>query len=132
MRSKARFVGSPDHETPVNTGVWLYKPHKQIYRDALHVLRHGSWNAARGFNEAGDARSLGMDPKQLQRLAVGRVMWNTEKASVPESAIESTKAKMILTEFIKGNTWFFVGGNIDQGLFWYANLGASQKKDMLE
>ncbi|KAL3900963.1 MAG: hypothetical protein SGPRY_012361, partial [Prymnesium sp.] len=60
-----------------------------------------------------------MDPKQLQRLAVGRMMWNTEKASVPESAIESTKAKMIRTEFIKGNTWFFVGGNIDQGLFWY-------------
>ena len=26
---------------------------------------------------------------------------------------------MAMTEYAKGPTWFFVGGNIDQGLFWY-------------
>ncbi|KAL3892853.1 MAG: hypothetical protein SGPRY_014720, partial [Prymnesium sp.] len=118
MKSKARFVGSPDHSTPVNTGVWLYKPHAQIYRDALDVLRHGSWNAAQGFNEAGDAHSLGMDPKQLQRLAVGRVNWDKDEASA-RSQIWPASFKMNHTQFMKENTWFFVGGNIDQGLFWY-------------
>ena len=43
----------------------------------------------------------------MERLAVGR------------GSLLLARRKMLMTAFVKEKTWLFVGGNIDQGLFWY-------------
>ena len=100
----------------MNTGVWLYKPEWRIYLEALRVLRDGSWSKEEGFNHAGPPLDLAYAPEMVERLAVGR---QEHEASRPEQAFGKVRDKMAMTEYAKGPTWFFVGGNIDQGLFWY-------------
>lgn len=103
MASDALFVGTPDHEAPVNTGVFLLKPRRFLYREGLRLLHNGSWTAKTGFNNAGAPAALSADEKQLVRLAAGA------------GSMNYVERKLRATMFVKGNTWFFVGGNIDQG-----------------
>ena len=100
----------------MNTGVWLYKPEWRVYAEALRVLRDGVWSKEEGFNHAGPPLALAYAPEMLERLAVGR---QEHEAHSREAAFQKVRDKMAMTEYAKGPTWFFVGGNIDQGLFWY-------------
>jgi len=47
LQSRAEFVGTSDHESPVNTGLWLAKPSTSAFHEGLALLRT-TWTAARG------------------------------------------------------------------------------------
>ena len=103
MASHALFVGSADHASPVNTGVFLIKPRRFLYQEAIRLLRGCSWNEKTGFDGAGDPHDLSNDSKLLLRLAAGT------------GSLGHVTRKMKGTAFVKERTWLFVGGNIDQG-----------------
>ena len=114
MDSKALFVATPDHASPVNTGVWLLKPRRYLYDEAIRLLHTANFSAHDGFDHAGTPHTLASDEAQLSRLTSGK---DDQTASMTTAM--ATKAKLDQTDFVKLRTWLFVGGNIDQGLFWY-------------
>ena len=81
---------SPDHGTPVNTGVMLLKPMRRMYERGLALLRTRSFDTARGFNGTGSLR-------QALRRLVGQ-------ASSRSRGVRKSYA-------YKNNTWDFTGGN---------------------
>ena len=116
MRSSALFVGSPDHASPVNTGVWLMKPRVWLFRAALRTLRTADWNRTTGFDGVSDARTVSEDHALLERLAAGHKHAARLTRGVRRDVVLRRLRK---TVFVKERTWLFVGGNIDQGLFFH-------------
>ena len=75
LSSRAEFVASHDHESPVNLGVWLAKPSASAFREALALLSSTGWTASQGFGEVGSPRRIHSDlsgsSALLHQLAVG-------------------------------------------------------------
>ena len=83
---------TPDHQAPVNTGIMLLKPSYKMYREGLAMLRTRSFNLQTGFNETGPPKlALNTTARAEREVAKARGYW--------------------------ANTWDFVCGDGDQGLF---------------
>jgi len=104
--SSALFVASPDNAAPLNTGLFLLKPRGWLHRLALALLCNASWSRTDGFNQVGRPSTLGVDGRR--RLAAGA------------GVSESRAARVINgTEMGRTDSWQFVAGDLDQGLFYY-------------
>lgn len=79
-----------DHASPVNTGVLVLSPNKSLFELGMRVVRGNDFNTTHGFE-------LGGPPRLTMKDA---------------SAIRHTAC-------MRKNTWEFVGGDSDQGLFSY-------------
>ena len=132
LASDALFAATPDHSSPVNTGVWLAKPREWLFRAAVRCLHNCSWDAERGFNSISRPRRIANNAPLLRRLAAGVGDGSVNNAlndhfnmttSTPDSstkdAFKLVMRQMQGTTFYKQNTWFFVAGNLEQGLFFY-------------
>ena len=104
MASQALFVGVPDHSSPVNGGVWLAKPRRWLYREALALLRDCSFSFADGFNGVGPPRGLRVSVDSL-RLGAGGGNYAADLLN--------------RTQMYEQNSWKFTGGSLDQGLLFY-------------
>ncbi len=98
-----RFVANADSMSPVNGGLWLVKPSRQMLANMLRSLRRCSWNASHGWELAGPPRSLGLAPRHLDGARL-----STDVGDVPERS-----------DAYRRNDWRFVGGNVDQGFLWH-------------
>ena len=128
LASDALFAATPDHESPVNTGVWLAKPREWLFRAAIKCLHNCSWDAERGFNSISRPHRIAKNAPLLRRLAAGVGDGSVNnalpgKTPTPDfswpQAFKLVMRQMQNTRFYKQNTWFFVCGNLDQGLFFY-------------
>jgi len=92
------LCATPDHSTPVNTGVMLLKPSAAIYEEGLAVLRTLAFNKTNGFNHSGPVRQA-IEPTI--------------------EALPSERARLRLrgSAAYVDNTWNFICGDADQGLF---------------
>ena len=90
-----RLRATPDHAAPVNTGIMLLKPSLRMYREGLAVLRTRSFTLATGFNQTG-----------RPMVALNATV------SGPRAERLVTKAQGYWKD-----TWNFVCGDGDQGLF---------------
>ena len=108
MQSRALFVGSPDHASPLNTGIWLLKPRAWLFQAMLRALLTATWNSASGFNGIGTPHAVANSTNLKLRLMSGYGKGGREQ-------LIRVEAKLKSTEFLKESTWKFVGGNIDQG-----------------
>lgn len=118
LLSSALVVSSPDHASPSNTGVLLLKPRRWLYNAALHLMRRGSWTTQRGFDGVGKPiRLFGYRPALLAQLEAGMLDGSKEGSR----RLPGMQASSLLnrTEMMRGNTWAFTGGNLDQGSFWH-------------
>lgn len=104
MASQALFVGVPDHSSPVNGGVWLAKPRRWLYREALALLQDCSFSFANGFNGVGPPRGLRVSVSSL-RLGAGGGNYAADLLN--------------RTQMYEQNNWKFTGGSLDQGLLFY-------------
>lgn len=104
MSSDFLFVGVPDHSSPVNGGVWLAKPRRWLYAEALALMRNCTFSFAHGFNDVGAPRSLRLDLGALQ-LGAGGGNYATDL--------------LHRTSMFEHNDWKFTGGSLDQGLLFY-------------
>ena len=127
LASDALFAATPDHASPVNAGVWLAKPREWLFRAAVRCLHNCSWEAERGFNSISRPRRIANNAPLLRRLAAGVGDGSVNNAldhhSTPDfsmkDAFKLVMRQMRGTAFYKENTWFFVSGNLDQGLLFY-------------
>jgi len=71
MASDALFSGSPDHSSPVNTGVFLVKPREWLFRAAVRCLRSCWWEPKLGFDSVGAPQNISNNVPLLRRLAAG-------------------------------------------------------------
>ena len=127
MASDALFSGSPDHSSPVNTGVFLVKPREWLFRAAVRCLRSCWWEPKLGFDSVGAPQNISNNVPLLRRLAAGFAPpdatgsgWfrsaRPTKVTYRQAWVADTLRR---SEFYKQNNWLFVGGNLDQGLFFY-------------
>ena len=92
-----QLSGTADHSSPINGGVLLLKPSRAVYEEGLELLRTRSFSGALGFNNSGSLQSaLNMT---MSALSV------------------ATSRSLIRTYAYQANTWNFVNGESDQGLF---------------
>ena len=113
MKSRALFVGSSDHDSPVNTGVWLLKPRAWLFQALLHALLTTTWDAESGFDHVGTPRIIANSTSLRSRLMAGHVKRGARRG------LKKTELHLKATAFWKQNTWRFVAGDIDQGLLFY-------------
>ena len=85
------------HAIGVNGAVLLLKPNWTTYALGLSVLERGEWNTTHGFELSGR-------PQELLR-----------------SADRTPRRTYYQTRMVSGDTWDFVAGNSDQGLFAYVS-----------
>ena len=115
LQSPFLIVGSPDHESPINTGVLLIKPRRWVFTEALQLMRRGNWSTQTGFAGAGTPRQL-----FTNRLSLLRQL---ELGYLPKLLRSRNGGKawatLVTTQMMISNSWSFVGGNLDQGSFWY-------------
>ena len=105
VRSPVVLVASPDHASPVSTGVLLIKPCAWLHRAALRWLRTNlTFTTTSGFNRCGPPMSLAMD---VATLAAGY----DQNAKV---APEAVRARLNRTVARTHRTWRFVSADIDQ------------------
>jgi len=102
--SRARLLGSPDTESPLNTGTMWLKPSRALYDEGIALLRLNRFSVEFGFNSTGRPRAL--MPRGL----------------AAKSAINATRMMRL-------DNWNFVGGSSDQGLF---TLIFAMRHDALE
>jgi hypothetical protein len=92
-----QLSGTPDHSSPINGGVLLLKPNRTVYEEGLQLLRTRTFDATAGFNRSGSLRSA-------------------MNASMP--ALSGAARRLAESTFAyQANTWDFVNGDADQGLF---------------
>lgn len=109
--ARRQFMLSVDKDwaAPVNTGVMLFRTSRTHYERALAMVETGVFDGrlrnGSGFNRTGRPREL------MSAAAVARYRQTT---------------------MVHHNTWAFVGGDSDQGLYsWYAiNAGAHRLKQI--
>ena len=97
-----RCIGTGDHSAPINAGVLLLLPpsSSNLYDDGIAVL-NSPFNMSHGWNLTGSPATVFGVRRTLIR-ADGSVLMHAEKPAV-----------------IDNDDWSFVGGNIDQGFFFY-------------
>ena len=111
MRSRVQLVASPDHASPISTGVMLLKPCGWLHEAALSLLRRNlSFSPESGFNGCGASHRLAMDERVL---AAG---FGPRNASAAERAVH---ARLLRTTARTSGAWRFAAADIDQGLFYY-------------
>ena len=108
VNSSILFVGAPDHSAPINTGAWLACPRAHFLGSALHVLRNCNWTEDHGFCHVGSPRDI--------MAANGSRLCDQLSLGYAASPYKRLSAGI---EYGRLNTWKFVGGSTDQGLFWY-------------
>ena len=94
-----QLSGMPDHSSPINGGVLLLKPNRTVYEEGLKLLRTRSFSTTTGFNGSGS----------LQRALNATVMSPTLSAAF--------RQRVARTVAYHTDTWGFVNGDSDQGLF---------------
>ena len=60
-----RFVGRPDSETPINTGLFVALPSRALYREGLAVLSNCSFSLSEGWFGTGRPSTLKLRPRYL-------------------------------------------------------------------
>ena len=88
LMPKGMMYGYSDHESPVNTGILVVRPNVTLYELGKQVIKRCKFNVTHGFDLQGPPRNT--------------MLGNPYTAN---------------TMCIKNNTWEFVGGDSDQGLF---------------
>lgn len=88
--SHFQLMATPDHESPINGGIMVIKPSSEYYEEGMRAIRSHKFNATHGWEWVGPPKQFVPKPKHLSTNAMFRK-----------------------------NTWDFVGGNADQGLFTY-------------
>mmetsp|Transcript_28875 Transcript_28875/g.47878 ORF Transcript_28875/g.47878 Transcript_28875/m.47878 type:complete len:372 (+) Transcript_28875:76-1191(+) len=97
MRSRLQLLASKDTHAPINTAVMLLKPSRKIFDIGKSTLETRRFDFQRGFNLSGPPRSI-----------------------MPWAAMSKQLANRINgTRMGRVNTWNFVCGEGDQGLFTY-------------
>mmetsp|Transcript_16656 Transcript_16656/g.42529 ORF Transcript_16656/g.42529 Transcript_16656/m.42529 type:complete len:196 (-) Transcript_16656:128-715(-) len=86
------MLSSVDLESPVNTGVMWLKPSALLYDEGLQLLRTSTFSVELGINASG--RPSALIPSEF-------------------AAIPAVRA----TRMVASDSWNFVGGASDQGLF---------------
>ena len=89
------LLATGDFESPFNGCTFLLKPNRRLFQVGVQVLETLRFNLTHGFNLSGRPHDL--------LLARDRVRFRLARA-------------------VQRNTWDFVGGNTDQGLFTYIYL----------
>ena len=106
------IAASPDHSSPVNTGVMLIKPRRWLYLEIANVLSTNlTFDPVNGFNGVGRPRSL--LSVNISRLASGAYNSSSSKA------VEAASVRLNRTMGYTRNEWNFVCSPVDQGLFWW-------------
>ena len=117
LKSQAEIVARHDHESPINTGVWLAKPSAAAFNDGLHLLRSASWSATSGFGGIGKPRDLHALSKSHASSPSTRALLR-QLAAGSGLSLENCWNQLRSTTYFAKSTWAFVAGNLDQGLFW--------------
>jgi len=84
---RLKLAAAPDHSSPINSGVMLFKPSRRLYSEGIELLRTMEFNTTHGFNHSGPPAG-----------------------AIPPHLHTNSRAFRL-------NTWDFVGANTDQGLF---------------
>lgn len=81
---------TPDHESPINTGIFVLTPNATVYRAGVSVIKENRFNVSHGFELSGLPKGTFDDdlPFRVRR-----------------------------SRCIAQNTWSFVHGDSDQGFF---------------
>ena len=104
------LAANSDSSAPVNTAVMLAKPRRWLHNDTLQVLRSSlSFDPVYGFDRVGRPRTLAIN---IRRLAEGSF-------GSGSTGLTAAQTRLNVTAAYSRNNWAFVGGSIDQGLFWY-------------
>jgi hypothetical protein len=112
LQTPALFVGLFDHASPVNGGLWLARPRCPLHRDAVRLLRHGSWSAHAGFDRIGSPHEIGAN-RTLMRPLLEKI------ASGSAASLFKVEGTLNYTQYFRWNRWDFVNGHLDQGMLWY-------------
>ena len=99
-RQGSVVLGHP-HYAPINTGHMVLVPWQDLFRHGVKALRHCKFEPTRGWELVGPPRSL--------PLAFGRHLDGRPATDLGQDGLASTLRP----------DWNFIGGNIDQGFFWY-------------
>lgn len=101
----ARAVIASDYSAPMNTGLMLVRPDRQLFREGRAALRRCAFNTSHGWDLVGPVRSLGV----------------TVLASLRGVAtLPGRKVYRHLPVFQQQRAgWDFQAGNSDQGFFLY-------------
>lgn len=93
-----------DHNSPLNTGLMLIRPSKEMYAEGIQVLRECSFNFTTGWNFVGRPRSLGLFPRHLD--------------GQPATDVGVGNEPLGSRAYVR-NDWHFVAAELDQGFMWY-------------
>ena len=113
LASRALFVSLCDHASPVNGGLFLVRPRMRIFQQGLDVLERGTWTAKEGFDGVGSPQSWSAADRTRVRRLVERL------AAGSGASLFKVEGTINSTQFWKFDSWDFVNGALDQGLFWY-------------
>ena len=108
-----RYLSNADASSPVNTGVFVARPDRALFMDGVDVLRRQDYSKSDGWGRIGRphvAFERAPPPRFLDGAPVLR-----------DSPFRPSFAKAI-TELGNATSWWtgsFVGGEADQGFFWY-------------
>ncbi len=87
--SPCQLRATPDHSSPINDGVMLFKPSTDVYEEALALMQRGDFSLREGFDQVGRVREV------IRRPAHG---------------VNKSKAYRL-------DTWDFVCSGGSQGIF---------------
>jgi hypothetical protein len=123
LGSNAVLVASPDHASPVSTGLLLVKPSLAVHADALSLLRNTlTFSPTQGFNRCGPPRALEMN---MTALAAGFLGYSsaTRRSTSWKNDLHSRRVvvaqRLNRTVARTSSVWRFVAADIDQGFFFY-------------
>ena len=114
----AEMAAAPDHASPMNTGVMLLKPRKSTFDIGMRALYSMQWNFTHGFEYTGPLRER-LQPV-LHRYCTSEPQLPTETSAGHLFACEALNRSSCLSF----NSWSFVGGDADQGLFTHVYLAS--------
>ena len=113
LKSRALLVASPDRGSPINLGFFLARPRRWVYQGGLKLLREATWDESQGFNAVGTPRGLMAGGGDAQQQLVAQLAAGSNLSAVDVS-LSLNRTKMMRT-----NSWHYIGGNTDQGMFFY-------------
>ncbi|KAG8468516.1 hypothetical protein KFE25_013599 [Diacronema lutheri] len=94
VASPMRLLARPDFSAPVNTGILWIKPRRDDFMLGVALIARDNFTSARGWNSSGTVREL-----------------------MPAQYLRDPLLRLNDTQAVRGNTWAFTGGDVDQGLF---------------
>lgn len=98
-----QLVANADAMAPFNGGLWLVRPSAITFEDGLATLRACRFNSSHGWEHAGSPRALGLTPRHADGEPV--------TSDVGDRPLEN--------DAYRRNDWSFVGGDVDQGFWFY-------------